>query len=334
VLNASSAQFEANSPHYNQTERAQQLGALNFNCDEDFWTVNGNGDIQQWKLIDGVVSGGAIVLTGGGNGLAISGDMNNYTFYCGDYPNAAITYYNDQNTWVTIPTSLPLTNNGAYGTDQFYLGNSNKSLYHFDGTTLSLVEELVSDYYTVADIAVDGLGRAWIFKGLQLFAESLEVYDSTGNIMSFDIAFDTLACYGSFFLNDTLYIGVASSGVIPNSIIPIILNGNTASLGTPIPFPYNNYYDFASCQNANPLSVNEFETFKNDFHITPNPTQDVVNLPQHIDYQTVEVINLTGQLVRSFAKNDRISLEGLTNGLYMLKIVTENGMVIKKVIKE
>ena len=347
-FNASSGRFENHTGLKKQSESivGQKLGGFDFNCDEDFWTINEGREIQHWSLVNGVVVGGDVILTDGGSGIALSGDINNPTFYCSNYPDTDITYYDIQNGWITIPTAEALVNNGGYANDQYYMGvvfdpdlgfHVTRILYYFDGTSLEMVDELESEFFTVADISVDKLGRAWIFKGDGVSSvTSLNVYDSEGLITSFNIAFSSLAVYGSFFLNNNLYIGTSTGGVNPNSITPIVINGENAKLGTPIAFPDDQPFNFdmASCQDSNPLSINDVNILKNETHIVPNPTYDVVRLSDDIDVISVEIINSTGQLIRTIKQNNIVDFIGLPSGMYFIKIFTEEGIVNKKVLKQ
>ncbi len=237
--------------------------SVNFDadCSKDFWTIRDNGYIQKWSIINNAITGGDTILTGGGSGLAFCGNSGAPTFYCGNYPNTGITYYDSLNNWVNIPTSVPVTNNAGYENNQYYLypippSGALKVLKYFDGLNLITIDSLQFDYFSVFDIAVDVFGRAWVFEGTGATSvNKLNVYDNTGLITSYNITFSSGHTYGSFFLNETLYVGMGSSGnPNPNSITPILIVGSTAQLGTPISFPYLNYYDMASCQD-NSLNV-------------------------------------------------------------------------------
>lgn len=80
----------------------------------------------------------------------------------------------------------------------------------------------------------------------------------------------------------------------------------------------------------------EFENFK----LFPNPTKDKLTLEFSISDGSVaklELINSTGQIVNSFeSKNHKqeIDLSVFSNGIYFLKIQTQSGQKIIKVVKE
>ena len=65
----------------------------------------------------------------------------------------------------------------------------------------------------------------------------------------------------------------------------------------------------------------------------PNPTTSLV----HIEGETateVQVFNPLGQLVKIVQNTNEISLEGLPQGVYLLRVTTEDGKVFsEKVIK-
>lgn len=75
-------------------------------------------------------------------------------------------------------------------------------------------------------------------------------------------------------------------------------------------------------------------TFDEDMTVYPNPTSDVVNILTGLDIQQVEVYNLQGQRVAAEAGNvNNISLNGLANGMYIMKVTTEKGVKTYKISK-
>jgi hypothetical protein len=87
------------------------------------------------------------------------------------------------------------------------------------------------------------------------------------------------------------------------------------------------------------LNVNEFGN--KDIEIYPNPSNDIVL----IDYskinekvKSIEVIDMLGNEVLNESPNEnqlsKLNIDFLLNGIYLLKIRTENGDVVKKIIKQ
>ena len=70
------------------------------------------------------------------------------------------------------------------------------------------------------------------------------------------------------------------------------------------------------------------------FSIYPNPTTDVLHINQVRDITKLEIINVNGQLVLTQSKSlENINVSQLQNGVYFLKVHTENGIATKKFIK-
>lgn len=337
--------MQNNSSSSNKRENKFELSVFDFDCSTDFWTTNINGDIQQWSLFNNSITGGDTVLGGGNDsGLAFCGDLNSPTFYSTQKPSTGIKYYDSFTGWQYISTDVVLNNNGGHLNDQYYMGSAfdpvigqtvSKTIYYFDGINLVTIDSLSSGLFTVADIAVDTLGQAWVFKGSDIGNTStLNVYDSDGLISSYNFVLNSFGNYGTFFLNDTLYIGMsASSSVNPNSITPVIINQNTAQLGLPISFTNNSYSDMASCQKIE-ATTSIPELSNRDINLFPNPTNGIINLPIDIGITYIEVYDLNGQMIIKYNQKSEIDLTRLPNGLYFVKISTQNGVINKKIIKE
>jgi hypothetical protein len=68
--------------------------------------------------------------------------------------------------------------------------------------------------------------------------------------------------------------------------------------------------------------------------IYPNPTKDYINISVENDkIENVEIYNLTGKLVKQ-EKSNKINISNLPVGMYIIKVETDGGNCIKKVIKD
>ena len=301
-------------------------------CDKDFWTVDIDGKIQKWSLDNNMISEGEIVLDGAGTSLAYCNFDESPTFYSTLLPETGIIYYDQTNGWTEIPTSSMLLNNGGHKDDQYFLADQNLTLLYFNETDLIVLEELQSpEKYWVADIAVDTLGQAWVIKEDGQNNFTLDVYNNAGFVTTYDFPlFHGSSNYGSFFLNNILYIGMGSQGANPNSITPVIIDGNTAILGDPIVFENQGFTDLASCQEDE-LSVHEFG--QDAVVVFPNPTDGIFNITSKSDVLKIEVYNTRGQMLLKTQKRS-INLSSHPNGIYFIKVITEEGVLNKKVLKE
>ncbi len=87
------------------------------------------------------------------------------------------------------------------------------------------------------------------------------------------------------------------------------------------------------------LSVNTNSVVSNDFSVFPNPTKDIINVSNKLtSINSVEISDLNGRVVNTVnsidAQNVQINISDLSSGIYMMKIVSDKGIITKKVIKE
>lgn len=88
---------------------------------------------------------------------------------------------------------------------------------------------------------------------------------------------------------------------------------------------------------VSPTGINEL-TINNAITLLPNPTNGCVTINSKLEMQQVEIINLAGQILLQENVNDKthqLQLQNLAEGIYFVRVVHENGMVLtKKVIKQ
>ncbi len=86
-------------------------------------------------------------------------------------------------------------------------------------------------------------------------------------------------------------------------------------------------------ENLSPLGVNE--NALTNFSIYPNPTNGILNIQSQKNTVQIDVINSLGQLVLTNTEKSSIDMATLAKGLYILKIIDENGNLgFKKILKE
>jgi hypothetical protein len=79
-------------------------------------------------------------------------------------------------------------------------------------------------------------------------------------------------------------------------------------------------------------SVNEVAK-NNAVKIYPNPSTDNIYLNYESDFSAINIINLQGKNVLQ-SKNKNIDISGLENGIYIAQIMTENGVLNSKFVKQ
>lgn len=70
-------------------------------------------------------------------------------------------------------------------------------------------------------------------------------------------------------------------------------------------------------------------------NIYPNPVKDVLHIESPVTIQDISIHNIGGSLInRPQNIGNKINLSYLPQGLYLLKITTENGSIIRKIVKQ
>ena len=97
---------------------------------------------------------------------------------------------------------------------------------------------------------------------------------------------------------------------------------------------YGSYEDVIYIDNflvtEGQVSVNEYN---DNVNVYPNPANNVVNVNAASNINNVEIFNMMGQKVAAFDANDtnvQINTTALSNGMYMMRITTENGVSNQK----
>ncbi len=66
----------------------------------------------------------------------------------------------------------------------------------------------------------------------------------------------------------------------------------------------------------------------------PNPVKDIVEIQTDLKVDRALLYAVTGKLLRDVSNTKRIDIGHLNSGAYILKVITEKGVVTKKVLKE
>lgn len=77
------------------------------------------------------------------------------------------------------------------------------------------------------------------------------------------------------------------------------------------------------------------EDFTLETTVYPNPATDVININTTDNVQSVEIFNMQGQLVKvETGEVTSVSVKDLANGVYTLRLTTDNGTSMHKIIKK
>ena len=82
------------------------------------------------------------------------------------------------------------------------------------------------------------------------------------------------------------------------------------------------------------LSNSIFE-FDESVTVSPNPTNGNININSRFNIKSIELYDVQGRILETVIGNKNvIDISDKTNGIYFLKINTENGSKVEKIVKE
>lgn len=100
------------------------------------------------------------------------------------------------------------------------------------------------------------------------------------------------------------------------------------------------YYNLNGCSYGNffifrPNAVSNYNS-TDLFKIYPNPTSGILAVQSDLDWQQIEIVSLQGQVLKqfSFSQRKNMSIQEIPTGLYIVKVATESGNYLQKLLKE
>ena len=80
------------------------------------------------------------------------------------------------------------------------------------------------------------------------------------------------------------------------------------------------------------VSVSELNNIDNEFTLYPNPVNNIININTEIKDYTIDIYNQIGVLVKTVNNTSSIDMSTFSNGIYLVRISTQNGFTTKKII--
>ena len=108
-------------------------------------------------------------------------------------------------------------------------------------------------------------------------------------------------------------------------------NDNSAATATAVNMRLDTF-NFATNLSTNDVLSSEFGVY-------PNPVKNVINFNSSVNalVSTIELTDLNGRTVKTVnvnATEGQISVSDLATGMYMMKITTDQGVAVKKIVKQ
>ncbi|MBK9480296.1 MAG: gliding motility-associated C-terminal domain-containing protein [Bacteroidetes bacterium] len=258
-----------------------------------FWGYNLSGTM----LVEYALSNGSIAFTGNtvsnipGYGVAICSNLDSAisspTFYVSDFFTNSYYFWTQDTTWVQSATStLDLYNLGGYEKFLYNLCNkpNDTKISKYDGNGSTLIFSSTKNV-GCADIAIDTSGNIYLItkdSATSILSDSLYIISPNGSILKkYLLEFNSNHAYGCFLLNDTFYIGLGNQNAQhPNTILPIVLDENSATIQAPIQVPsgISLNFDLASCTpNKKRLAIAETDSSSLIYPTIFSPNSDGIN---------------------------------------------------------
>ena len=90
--------------------------------------------------------------------------------------------------------------------------------------------------------------------------------------------------------------------------------------------------DFDNIIEGLPAGISDVSN--NPMQIYPNPAQNEIFIKSDLQIEKIEIYSITGALLISEKFKGKISVSTLTQGIYLLKVYTDKGVMIRKFLKE
>ena len=88
-------------------------------------------------------------------------------------------------------------------------------------------------------------------------------------------------------------------------------------------------------KNDSPLAVISNQIDKvDDVIVYPNPTKSIINFKSSQDIKSIELCDMSGKLImRTISPKNSVDISSVQKGTYLLKIILDNGIIVKKISK-
>lgn len=130
--------------------------------------------------------------------------------------------------------------------------------------------------------------------------------------------------------------GAAGLGHSMELIDPLSDNSNSANWKSSSNYfgMYNGYEIYASPGYANSTLGIDDEVLEKSLSLYPNPVTNLLNIKSELPLIKVEIYSVLGKKVKEVNSDfESIPTRKLSNGVYVVRMFSEDGMIIKKIIK-
>lgn len=209
--------------------------------------------------------------------------------------------------------------------DQFSFPNIQSNKYKVSIKDDCGLESAHSEYHKTMHLAINqGMGNTW-----NLIWDPYEGFSVSTYKIYRGLSPESLQLIGTTSGGNTQYSDYsAPSGYVYFQVEVISPNSCNPSKS------YNS--SRSNIATNNPNGINENNNSSILFSIFPNPAAENLTIQTH-QKAIIEILNIEGQIIMAINDADTfttIDIKGLSGGVYLVKVKTDNGSAVKKFIKE
>jgi hypothetical protein len=86
------------------------------------------------------------------------------------------------------------------------------------------------------------------------------------------------------------------------------------------------------------MGIKDINNLTEAVGISPNPTNGTVSITSRYDFEKIELLSITGQILSSEtvnSKSHQLNLTNFSEGIYFVRLIYPNGLSnVKKVVKQ
>jgi len=80
------------------------------------------------------------------------------------------------------------------------------------------------------------------------------------------------------------------------------------------------------------LGVDDANFLEDQISIFPNPATEIINISSTLTIEKVQLFDVLGKKILTTKEITQIQIDHLTTGVYLLKVTTEQGLLVKRLI--
>ncbi len=113
-----------------------------------------------------------------------------------------------------------------------------------------------------------------------------------------------------------------------------LVSGDNVAKSAGIYFDYNAPVDTGMATTVFQSLSNAIFDRDDSISVSPNPTSSKININSNFTIKSIELYDVQGRVLQTILNANKLDISEKTNGIYFLKITTEKGSKIEKVVKE